>query len=355
MTGTHDLKATDQSLATAFDVALLDLDGVLYRGPEPVNHAAGALDSAQREGMAAFYVTNNASRTPQMVADHLLELGIAAESGQIITAAQAGAQLVLDTIGRQARVLAIGGTGLRVALETLGLTTVTSADDAPDVVVQGFDKQLGWADLAEATFAIKWGAQYIATNLDSTLPTERGTTLGNGSLIAAVVHATGVSPRSAGKPAPGIFEQAQQRSNAQRPLVVGDRLDTDLAGARAAGFAGLHVLTGVDGPAELLRARAGERPTYLGADLRTLAETHPAVSATPAGGVQCRAARARATNGTVTLVRADKEVDLAQRGSISISMDELRAACVAAWHASDAAGVDTILPTQGAELTVSCD
>src|SRR5699024_11268661 len=216
----------------------------------------------------------------------------------------------LDTIGAAARVLPIGGTGLQVALQERRLTLVRSADDHPDVVVQGFDKTLTWADLAEATYAIKAGAQYIASNLDATIPTERATTLGNGSLVAAVVHATGVTPRSAGKPQARIFEQASQRAGASRPLVIGDRLDTDLAGARAAGYAGLHVLTGVDGPAELLRARPEERPSYLGADLRDLGRPHPPVTVHSEGEVHCRTARARVSGQHVYLLREDGDLDL---------------------------------------------
>src|SRR5699024_11956829 len=106
------------------------------------------------------------------------------------------------------------------------------------------DNALTGADLADATYAITARAEYIATNRAATNPTERRTTLANGSLVAAVRHATGVTPRSAGKPQARIFEQAGHRAGAQHPLVIGDRLDTDLAGARAARFAGLHVLTG---------------------------------------------------------------------------------------------------------------
>ncbi|HLR27583.1 MAG TPA: HAD-IIA family hydrolase [Ruania sp.] len=348
------LLSSAQPLHAAYDAALVDLDGVAYRGPEPIEHAADSLARAHQAGMPAFYVTNNASRTPQMVSDQLNELGISTRPERIITAAQASAQLVLDTIGPRARVLPIGGTGLHVALQERQLMLVHSADERPDVVVQGFDKALTWADLAEATYAIKAGAQYIATNLDATIPTERGTTLGNGSLVAGVVHATGVTPRSAGKPQARIFEQASHRAGAQHPLVIGDRLDTDLAGARAAGFAGLHVLTGVDGTAELLRARPQERPSYLGADLRALGRPHPQVSVHTGGEVHCRQARARVSGQHVYLLREDGDLDLHDGGRLS--MDELRAACVAAWQASDAADVATILPEPGTDtLTVSCD
>src|SRR5699024_6245024 len=145
---------------------------------------------------------------------------------------------------------------------------------------------------------------------------------GNGSLVAAVVHATGVTPRSAGKPQARIFEQASRRAGASRPLVLGDRLDTDLAGARAAGSAGRHVLTGVAGPAELLRPRPEERPSYLGADLRALGRPHPQVSVHTGGEVHCRQARARVSGQHVYLLREDGDLDLHDGGRLS--MDELR-------------------------------
>lgn len=347
------LQGTEQPLNTSFDVALLDLDGVVYRGPDPIESAGVALAQARHVGMRSFYVTNNASRTPQMVAEHLGQLGIAAEPEQIINSAQAAAQLVVDEVGPKARVLPIGGVGLRDALTKAGLTVVSSADDRPGVVVQGFDKSLGWADLAEATYAIKAGARYIASNLDATIPTERGITLGNGALIAAVEHATGVSPLSAGKPEARIFQQAARRSGAINPLVVGDRLDTDLAGARAAQMRGLHVLTGVDGPQELLRARPQERPAYLGRDLGTMSNPQPTPVIHPDGDAQCRGARARITSDRVIIRRGDGDLDLGEGGRLTL--DELRAACTAAWQASDHAQVDTVLSTPNGALTVSCD
>ena len=157
-----------------------------------------------------------------------------------------------------------------------GLVVVDSADDAPAAVVQGYAADVGWRQLAEAAYAIEAGAWFVASNLDPTLPTERGFAPGNGSLVAAVRHATGVEPVSAGKPEPTLYRLAAARRGARSPLVVGDRLDTDLAGARAAGWPGLHVLTGVSTARDAVLAAPGERPSYLGADLRSLVVPHPA-------------------------------------------------------------------------------
>lgn len=347
------LLASDEPLQVTYDVALLDLDGVVYRGDHPVPYAAAALAEAREDGMRMMFVTNNASRTPDTVARHLTDLGVPTGPEEVTSAAQAAARLVAQDADSRTRVLPVGGEGLRQALLDEGLTVVESADDQPTVVVQGLEKTLGWADLAEATYAINAGAAHVATNLDSTLPTDRGMAIGNGSLVAAVVHATGVQPRAAGKPEPGIFHQAAARAGARNPLVVGDRLNTDLAGARAAGYPGLQVLTGVDGPAELLRARPEERPTFLGADLRALAQPHPAPAPSEDGSWTCRDAVARQRGETVLLTRGETQVDLNEGGELT--MDELRAACAAAWAASDQAAVPTVLGPADGSLVVASD
>jgi ribonucleotide monophosphatase NagD (HAD superfamily) len=219
-------------------------------------------------------------------------------------------------------VLVIGGKGLRTAVEAEGFAVVEGAGDHPEAVIQGYSPDIGWAELAEAAYAINAGAHYFATNLDRTLPTERGMAPGNGSLVAAVVTATGVTPPAAGKPEPGMFLLAAKRAGSQRPLVIGDRLDTDLKGARAAGIPGLLVLTGVSDVKETLTAPPEHRPSYIGADLRSLAETHP----TPrqdGNWWHVGEARAHVVEGRL----------LVDGGS---AIDRVRAACCAAWAATDA-------------------
>src|SRR5699024_4345610 len=159
------------------------------------------------------------------------------------------------------------------------------------------------------------------------LPTERGMAPGNGALVAAVVHATGVRPRSTGKPEAGIFHQAADRAGGTRPVVVGDRLNTDIAGANAAEYPSLHVLTGVDGPAELLRAVPHERPTLLARDLRGLLEAHPAVLPDGEGWVS-RGARARYAGGRLELTEAGRTITIAgveAANDAESSLDGLRA------------------------------
>lgn len=338
------LQPLAEAPATLFDVALLDLDGVVYRGPAAVDHAADAIAAARAAGMGAMYVTNNANRPPSTVADHLTEIGVPTAAEAVTTAAQAAAGLVAAEHPTGTRVLVIGGAGLREALTAEGLVPVDSADDAPAVVVQGFAPEVGWPQLTEALLAISAGAEHIASNLDATLPMERGSAIGNGSLVAAVVNATGRQPRSTGKPQPAIFQQAAARAGATNPIVVGDRLDTDLEGARAAGYPGMHVLTGVDLAGALLACVPEQRPTQLAHDLRGLLEPHPAVEQEGARW-RCRAAVAwfDADSATVRIDRDGTEAVLTD--GVEIDLDELRAACVAAWQAADDAGRPTLLTT----------
>lgn len=341
MTG---LLACPSSPASTYDVALLDLDGVVYRGPHAVPFAAQAIAAAQDVGMSAMYVTNNANRPPETVANHLTNLAIPTSPTEVTTAAQAAASLIAQDHPQGTRVLVVGGDGLRQAIAAEGLTVVASADDQPDVVVQGFAPSVGWPELSEALLAINAGAEHVASNLDATLPTERGIALGNGSLVAALVNASGRQPRSSGKPQPEIFHQAARRAGATNPVVVGDRLDTDLQGARAAGYPGMHVLTGVDGTAALLACVPAQRPDLLALDLRGLLVPHPAV--VPDGAwwrCEDAAARIDTASGTPSVVLASNGSERALTDGDEVDLDELRAACVAAWDASDAAGLASVL------------
>ncbi|MGC5166004.1 HAD-IIA family hydrolase [Luteimicrobium sp. DT211] len=314
------LRGSDVPLAELHDLALVDLDGVVYKGHEPVPFAADSLATARDRGLALQFVTNNASREPEAVAEQLTALGVPARPDEVFTAAQAGAALLTTRLAAGSRVLVVGGAGLHTAVRAAGYVVVGSASDRPDAVIQGFAPTLGWTDLAEAAYAVAGGAWFVATNLDLSLPTDRGYAPGNGALVGAVQAATGVRPDSAGKPEPTMYHLAVERTGARSPLVVGDRLDTDLAGARSAGYPGLHVLTGVSSARDAVLARPGERPDYLGADLRALAEAHPA-PARSGDWWECREAAARVADGVLQV-----------RGH---GLDAARAACAAAWDAVD--------------------
>jgi HAD superfamily hydrolase (TIGR01450 family) len=241
---------------------------VVYLGVEPIPRAAEAVTELRRRGVPVAFATNNASRSAAAVAELLTSVGIPAGPADVLTSAQATAEEVAARHPRGTRVLVVGAEALRDDLRAAGLAIVDGADAAPGVVVQGYGAHVGWADLAEACVAIRAGAAWVATNVDATLPSPRGPLPGNGSLVAAVRTALGREPDLVvGKPAPGLFQSAARRAGARRPLVVGDRLDTDVAGARHAGMDSLLVLTGVTDARTLLCAPADQRPTYLATDL----------------------------------------------------------------------------------------
>ena len=319
---TSTLAGSDSPLCEAFDVALVDLDGVTYKGPHAIPSAPPALEAARGRGLRVLYVTNNANREPETVAAHLTELGMRAAPDEVVTAAQAAAALLADHIAAGAPVLVVGGAGLRTAVTHAGYRIVASAADKPAAVVQGFAPEVGWRDLAEATYAVGNGATFVASNLDITLPTEHGFAPGNGSLVGVVTSATGITPVSAGKPQPEMFHLAARRAAAHRPLVIGDRLDTDVEGARAAGYPGLLVLTGVNSARDAALAPAHRRPAFIGHDLACLLEPHPA-PVHQDGWWHVGDARARVSSGALE-VHGGTEID------------QIRVICVAVWAAADA-------------------
>ena len=251
------------------DLVLTDLDGTLYQGRAAIPGAVDAVRAAADRGVRTLYVTNNAARSPGDVAAHLAELGYPAGADDVATSSQVAAALLAEQLSDGAKVLVVGTAALGAEITAVGLTPVDSADGAT-AVVQGLDPQLRYATLAEACIALRAGAVWVACNVDPTLPSERGPLPGNGSLVAVLRTATRLEPQVAGKPAPALMQTAARRVGASSPLVVGDRLDTDIQGGRAAKMATLLVLTGVSDATELLTAPAEARPVYLGADLGAL-------------------------------------------------------------------------------------
>jgi HAD superfamily hydrolase (TIGR01450 family) len=297
-----------EALVDQYDTVLLDLDGVVYVGPDAVPGAAETVHAVLDRGIRVGYVTNNAARPPGVVAAHLVELGLPAAMEDVVTSAQAGARLLRDQLPPGACVLAVGGPGLNEALAAVGLRAVTSVDDDPQAVLQGFGPDVGWRHLAEATFALRRGIPYVATNLDLTVPTERGVGPGNGLLVEVVRRASGVDPQVAGKPERALVDESVQRLGAIRPLIVGDRLDTDIAAANRYGCDSLAVLSGVSRPVEIALAAPAERPTHLGQDVSALlAPSLEKPLTEPDGGIRVGRFVARVRAGAVEL--ADRHVD----------------------------------------------
>lgn len=265
-----------------YDVALLDLDGVVYLGGKGIPGAPQALTQARGHGMRLAFVTNNASRSPSAIAQQLTSLSIAASPADIVTSAQAAARLIAERLPSGSAVLVAGGIGLRLALREHGMWPVSTAAERPAAVVQGYAPDIGYSLLAEAALAIRDGAWYVASNADATLPSARGPVPGNGALIQLLVTATGRQPVVAGKPEPPLHAEAVRRTGARHPLVVGDRLDTDIEGAVRVGADSLLVLTGVTRPADVVLAAPHRRPVYIAPDLTGLLEPHPEVTASGA-------------------------------------------------------------------------
>src|SRR3954454_12450514 len=302
------LRGSDRPRTEVDDVALLDLDGVVYIGPDAVSGVPRALASARQAGMRLAFVTNNAARPLEVVARHLTELGIRANPEEVVTSSQAAARYLAERLPGGARVLVVGTTGLEEALKEQGLVPVHDANGDLDAVAQGYSPELDWRSLAEGSIAINRGVLWVATNVDPTVPSPRVPLPGNGSLVAALRHATGAEPVVTGKPDPTMHRESLLRSGAERPIVVGDRLDTDIEGANAVGCPSLLVLSGVTTPADLLRAGAPLRPTYLAHDVAGLLTAHPEPVEVE-GGSRCGRWEATAEADGLRLGRAPGRAD----------------------------------------------
>jgi len=343
---TAPLPLSPRPLAECYDVALLDLDGVVYAGQAAIPGAVRALAAARSAGLRLAFVTNNASRSPSSVAEHLSRLGVPAAGPDVVTSAQAAATLIAGRFPPGSPVLVVGAIALRLALRERGLRPVSVAADRPVAVVQGYTSDLSYDLLAEAALAVRAGALYVASNADSTLPTARGLQPGNGSLLQVVITATGVRPVVAGKPEPPLHAEAMTRTGARRPLVVGDRLDTDIEGAVRGGADSMLVLTGVTSAKDAVLARDGQRPTYLAAGLAGLLEPQPAVGPGTAAGSADPSPDAVSGNGRAAgrgfrcggweawRPGGTEPIRLTGDGAW---IDGLRALCAAAWSAGQPA------------------
>ncbi|MDO4928561.1 MAG: HAD-IIA family hydrolase [Corynebacterium sp.] len=269
------------TFAKRYDAYLFDLDGTVWEGGQALPHAQEAITSTK---VACYYITNNASRSPETVAGMLSDIAIPTKAEQVLTSSQAAVEMLAETLEPGAKVLILGAPALRDLATAAGFEVVDSADTQPAAVLQGHNPETGWAQLSEAALAIRAGARFFATNLDSSLPTERGLCVGNGSMVKAVEHATGVVPQAAGKPEPTMFHAAAKRAKASNALGIGDRLDTDIAGGVAAGMDSLHVLTGVSLEGDLIYAEPLQRPTYVATDLRCLEDEVAKYRPHPEGG-----------------------------------------------------------------------
>jgi len=322
-------------LVSGFDLVLLDLDGVVYLGDAPVPGAVEALRRVRDRGVAVHFVTNNARRTADEVAERLRRLGVEAAADEVTTSAQGAGAALARQYPAGSPVLVVGSAALSDEVRRAGMVPTGTAGDGPVAVVQGYAPDIDWPQLAEAVVAVRAGAAWIATNLDATLPSERGPLPGNGSLVAAVAAALGRQPdQVVGKPEPALFAEAVRRRGAHRPLVVGDRLDTDIEGANRAGLASLLVLTGVTAPADLVAAPAEVRPRHVAADLAGLLAPQPE-PVVDAGGVRGGGWQVRFVDGVAELTGTSAD---------AAAVAALPVVCAAVWRtglpvrSGDAAG-----------------
>jgi len=273
------------ALAARFRGVVLDLDGVVYLGEEVVAAAPAALDQVRGLGVKVAFVTNNSYRPPERVVEKLNRLGVKAADGEVLTSAQATVRLLggpdgLEGVG----VLVVGGPGLRTALAAAGARLVEGPSwREAEVVAVGFDPDLTYARVRDATLAIRAGARFVGSNPDTTLPAPDGLWPGAGATLALLRAATGVQPEVAGKPERALLDTAAAAIGPGPYLMVGDRADTDLDGAHRLGWSTALVLSGVTRPSDLPDLTTA--PDHLLADVGGLLDP-PAPAVRPAAGAE---------------------------------------------------------------------
>ena len=275
------LEESETSLVEAHDLVMFDLDGVVYVGGEAIDGVAAAIDRVRESGRHVAFVTNNASRTPDQVAAKLTKVGVSAEAHDVVTSAQAAARVLVEEHGAGARVLMLGGEGLKVALLEAGLEPVDDPEGAV-AVASGYGPDVRWRDIMRVSTLVRDGLPYVASNADLTIPTPYGLAPGHGVLVRTITGFAGVDAIVAGKPEKPLMEETVLRVGGDRPLMVGDRLDTDIEGAHAIDAPSLLVLTGVTWLEDLASAPPRLRPTYISPTLAGLFEPQPVPSVTDA-------------------------------------------------------------------------
>ena len=304
----------------AYDTVLCDLDGVIYEGTHAIVDAPETINSFIASGIPVGYVTNNSSRKPETIAEQLLGFGIETSPSNVIGSAKTGVEILATLIPAGAKVLVVGGEGLRSRVVEAGFELVKSSDDQPAGVIQGFDPSVAWTDLAEASYSIANGAKWVATNQDWTIPREKGIAPGNGTLVSAVHTAVGQLPIVAGKPEPAIYKTAVEHFGAKRALFVGDRIDTDIRGANRAGIDSVLVMTGISTRKEVLGVKKEDRPTFIVATMAELLANYDEPKKTKRG-FACKDAEVELLGNKVVVTHGDPK-----------SLGALRAACAVIYN-----------------------
>jgi len=274
------LQQTSNLLAKDYDAALLDLDGVVYIGDDAVPAVIPTLNEMHQQfGIALTCITNNAARSPKVVAEHLQRLGLQVTANDVVTSGQAAATELARLLPQGSDVFVLGSRDLADEVELVGLKPSQDPDKHYAAIVQGYWPDMPWRMLGLASKIINSGALWVGTNADWTIPTTFGTSPGNGTMIQALKIATGRAPALiAGKPDSPLMYGAIDRTSAKQPLMIGDRLDTDILAANRINIDSLLVFSGVTDFMELFSATPELRPTYLAWDASGIADSHSAVS-----------------------------------------------------------------------------
>lgn len=327
------LESSATPLVESHDLVMFDLDGVVYVSGRAIAGVARNIERVRSQGLHVAFVTNNASRTPDQVAARLVRTGVTASGPDVVTSAQAAARLLAQTHGESAKVLLLGGVGLEVALREAGLVPVSAVEEAV-AVVSGYNPDVTWGEIMVAAVAVRRGLPYVASNADLTLPTADGVAPGHGVLVGTITGFAEVEQVVAGKPERPLMEETIMRVGGDHPIMVGDRLDSDIEGAHTIGIPSLLVLTGVTGLAELVAATPTLRPSYISSDTEGLFEAHPVP--TVSDGV--------ATLGGWQAEVADGVLDVNGEGAVD---DWWRVVATVAWtHLDDTGEVADVSSTE---------
>lgn len=320
-----ELRTDSDVLAGQYDAALLDLDGVVYVGQQGVPGVIDALNAAHdKYGIALTCVTNNAARSSATVAEHLQELGLAVDEADVVTSAQAGAAELAKLLPAGSSVFVLGSRDLMAEVELVGMKPSQEFHLDYDAIIQGYWPDMPWRMLGQAAGILGADNIWVATNMDFTIPTQWGTSPGNGTMVNALTTATGRKPHVvAGKPEAPLMLASIERSGSKRPIVVGDRLDTDILGANRIGIDSLLVFSGVTSVAELIEATSEYRPTYISWSAAGMLDAHTG-----------------ATLGDEAVSAGSWQVFDGQLSGSGDSLDAIRAIAVAAWN-------DYCTPAQG--------
>jgi 4-nitrophenyl phosphatase len=238
---------------------IIDMDGVLWEGNTALPGLQPFFELIRNQQLKFILATNNASLTQQQYIEKLSRLGIAASTSEVLTSSMATAHYLSQiSPSHKTRVFVIGEPGLKVPLQDQGFILVEGnpkdCGGVADYVISGLDRELNWHKLAQASLHLNQGAQFIATNADTTLPTEQGPVLGNGAIIAALTAATGIKPIVIGKPEAHMYQFAMKILSAEphSTVAIGDRLNTDILGAVNAGIRSILLLSGISSRQDLV-------------------------------------------------------------------------------------------------------